>query len=143
MDGDISWEASILQTFSYCCAWVGVAPEAVRQNLDIMGIPDLDLLEKKEGILEGEERTQILEMVYSAVIAAGQEPQVVINQWLTGKPKELEKPFLNLIYRLLEKGKTVIYLDTKMFSTTLPFELERNIQDYKAFHIDPRMVHLA
>jgi hypothetical protein len=135
---DIDTCVGLTHMLGYFCKITGVEEEDALKNLRMLGVDDPKNREwNKEKLPEG-----IVQKMYCAISMAGSQQMIVVKDFLKGKSRELERQFLNLVSRLNNSGKIVVYLSTEIFLTSLPFEGDIKINDYKSFKIDPQAVSL-
>ncbi|NIM18020.1 MAG: hypothetical protein GTO45_38995 [Candidatus Aminicenantes bacterium] len=135
---DIDTGVGLTHMLSYFCKITGVGEEAALKNLRMLGIDDPKNRKwNKEKLPE-----EIVQKMYCAISMAGDQQMIVVKDFLKGKSRELERQFLNLVSRLNNSGKIVVYLSTEIFLTSLPFEGDIKINSYKSFKIDPQAVSL-
>lgn len=79
--------------------------------------------------------------IYSAIILSSNNNYFIINDFLRGKSRQMERFFLELVVGLNKSKKSVIYLSTDIFMTSFPFEDIIN-EKTKSFIIDPLAVSL-
>jgi hypothetical protein len=135
---DIDAGVGLVPMVGYFCKITGVDEKKAVRNLFMLGIEDPKSPQwKKERLPE-----DVVQKIYCAVSLAGEHRVIVVNDFLKGKSWEMERKFLNLVTRLNNAGKIVVYLSTEIFSTSLPFEGDIKIDSYKSFKIDPQAVSL-
>lgn len=103
--------------------------------LRLLGVPSLKTLPDNIP-------PETIQSVYCAAVTAGNGDTIVIDDFLKGKSRDLERRFLQLVTQLNEEQKIVIYLGCEIFLTSPPFQGNIKIDSYKSFKIDPRVVSL-
>lgn len=116
--------------------------ENMLEHLQILGIDLTAPRKKQQRAAVDMMPTVMIQKILFAAAAARDRETVVINDFLKGHSRQTERQFLELIVRLNKSGRTVLYLGTDIFTTSLPFEDEIHIDDYKSFKIDPPYVNL-
>jgi hypothetical protein len=135
---EIDTGVGLTHMISYFCKITGVEKEAALKNLRMLAMGDPYNRKWNKEKLPAE----IVQKMYCAISMAGDREMIVVKDFLKGKSRELERLFLNLVNRLNNSGKIVVYLSTEMFLTLLPFEKDIKISSYKSFKIDPQAVSL-
>jgi hypothetical protein len=129
----------------YYCRAAGVDPGKARENLALLGV-DEQMLKSRRNPKGGQpnrgQREETILAVYCAVLLAGDGDTVVINDLLKGKSRQLEGRFLQLVSRLSQAGKIIVYLGCEIFLTSMPFQGDIKLDSYKSFKIDPLVVSL-
>lgn len=132
----------LAQMLTYFCKFFAVDEKKARENLQILGVENLNPPGQPQHWREKKTTDEVIYKIYCAVIMAGEHEIVVVNDFLKGKSLELERQFLDLANRLNQAGRIVVYLSSKIFLTSLPFEGSIKIDNYKSFRIDPQAVSL-
>jgi hypothetical protein len=135
---DIDTGVGLKNMLSYFCKITGVGEEAALKNLRMLGVDD----PKKRKWNKGKLPEEIVQKMYCAISMAGDRQMIVVKDFLKGKSRELERQFFNLVTWLNNSGKILVYLSTEIFLTSLPFEGDIKISNYKSFKIDPQAVSL-
>ena len=142
---DIDIGVSLSQMVTYFCKLSGVEEKRVWDNLRHFGVEGPEVLaeiQRGPGGLRKKSLEESLYKIYSAVSMAGDHETVVINEFLRGKSREMERYFLDLVAELNARGKIIIYLSCEIFLASLPYKGNIKIDSYKSFKIDPLAVSL-
>ncbi|UCH92731.1 MAG: ABC transporter permease [Candidatus Aminicenantes bacterium] len=134
----------LAQILTYFCKFSGVDEKKAMENLRLLGVEDIKAKTRRSRKQKEEEEIpdEVILKIYCAVTTAGTHEIVVVKDFLKGKSREMERLFLNLITRLNAAAKIVVYLSSEIFLTSLPFEGNIKIENYKSFKIDPQAVSL-
>lgn len=132
----------LAQMVTYFCKLSGTDEKKARENLQLLGVENIEAKVRRSRWKRGKTPDEVIYKIYCAVTMAGPDNIVVVNDFLQGKSREMERQFLNLVTRLNQVGKIVVYLSSEIFLTSLPFEGSIKIDNYKSFRIDPQAVSL-
>jgi len=132
----------LAQMITYFCKLSGVDEKKARENLHLLGVGDIKAMAPRQRWKKEKAANESIYKIYCAVTMAGTHKIIVVNDFLKEKSRELERQFLNLVTRLNQDGKIVVYLSSEIFLTSLPFEGSIKIDNYKSFRIDPQAVSL-
>ncbi len=132
----------LAQMLTYFCKLSGVDEKKARENLQLLGIENLKPPGRPHRWRKEKTADEAIFKIYCAVTMTGEHEMVVVNDFLKGKSRELERQFLDLVNRLNQAGRIVVYLSSEIFLTSLPFEGNIKIDSYKSFRIDPQAVSL-
>jgi ABC-type transport system involved in multi-copper enzyme maturation permease subunit len=130
----------LLPMISYFCAVSGVEINKVLEILQQLGVKTEG--KKTRRLYKNKLSAGTVERIYCAVAMAGDRDILVINDFLKGKSRQFEQQFLQVVSRLNQSGKIVIYLSSELFRTALPFEGSIKVESHKGFKIDPLAVSL-
>jgi hypothetical protein len=133
---------SLAQMVTYFCHFSGVDEEKVWENLRWLGIEEEAKKSWKNRHPGEQVPGEVIHKIYCAVTLAGNREIIVINDFLKGKSREMERQFLDLVSRLNDAGKIVVYLSSDIFLTSSPFEGNIKVDHFKTFRIDPQAVSL-
>jgi hypothetical protein len=132
----------LAQMVTYFCKLSGADEKKARENLQLLGVGDIKAKVPRHRWEREKTGDEVVYKIYCAVTMAGTHKIVVVNDFLKGKSREMERQFLDLVTRLNQAGKIVVYLSSEIFLTLLPFEGNIKIDNYKSFRIDPQAVSL-
>jgi len=132
----------LAQMLTYFCKVSGVDEKKARENMQLLGVENLTPPGRPHRWKKKETADEVIYKIYCAAAMAGEHEMVVVNDFLKGKSLVLERQFLDLVNRLNQVGRIVVYLSNEIFLTSLPFEGSIKIDDYKSFRIDPQAVSL-
>lgn len=132
----------LAQMVTYFCKLSGVDKKKVLENLQLLGVVDIEAKVPRHRWKREKTPDEVIYKIYCAVTMAGTHKIVVVNDFLKRKSREMERQFLELVTRLNQDNKIVVYLSTEIFLTSLPFEGSIKIDNYKSFRIDPLAVSL-
>lgn len=132
----------LTQMVTYFCKLSGADEKKARENLKLLGVENIETKVRRRRWKREKTPDEVIYKIYCAVTMAGPDNIVVVNDFLRGKSREMERQFLNLVTRLNQVGKIVVYLSSEIFLTSLPFEGSIKINNYKSFRIDPQAVSL-
>lgn len=134
----------LAQMFTYFCKFSGVDEKKAMENLHLLGVEDIKAVGRPRSWKRKKTMTinTVILKMYCAVTMAGTHKIVVVNDFLKGKSRGLERQFLELVNRLNQAGKIIVYLSSEIFLTSSPFEGNIKIENYKSFKIDPQAVSL-
>lgn len=141
-DEELNPGVGLEQMVNYFCTLSGVGEKKVRENLHLLGLDNIKAPDGQYRWKRQKTADEVIYKIYCAVIMAGTHKIVVVNDFLKGKSREMERQFLDLVNRLNQEGKIVVYLSSEIFLTSLPFEGSIKINNYKSFRIDPQAVSL-
>jgi hypothetical protein len=128
------------QLVTHFCDFLKIDREKVMENLRHLGIL-ADNVSKGTRIID-DQRGEMVITIYYAVVMAAQQEVIVVDDFLKGKSRDLERQFLYLVEQLNRSGKIVVYLSCEMFATAMPLEGEIKIESHRGFKIDPQAVSL-
>jgi hypothetical protein len=114
-----------LDLFKHLAGIAGVNEKKARKNLEIMAV-DINTAENSH---------ETIRKIYAAVITAGDQGLIVINDFLKKTSRQFEANLITLFSSLLAAGKKIIYLSTEMYQTTNRFEDKIKIQEFGNFPI--------
>jgi hypothetical protein len=132
----------LAQMVTYFCTLSGADEKKARENLQLLGVGDIKAKVPRHRWKREKIADEVIYKIYCAVTMAGTHKIVVVNDFLKGKSREMERQFLDLVTRLNQADKIVVYLSSEIFLTSLPFEGSIKIDNYKSFRIDPQAVSL-
>jgi hypothetical protein len=132
----------LAQMLTYFCKLSGVEEKKARENLHLLGVENLNTPGQPHRWRKEKTADEVIFKIYCAVTMAGEHKMVVVNDFLKGKSRELERQFLDLVNRLNQTGRIVLYLSCEIFLTSLPFEGSIKLDNHKSFRIDPQAVSL-
>jgi hypothetical protein len=139
---DLDPGVPLAQMVTYFCHFSGVDESEARKNLKWLGLED-ETLKAWQSCRPGEkDPDESIYKIYCAVALAGTHEIIIVNDFLKGKSREMERYFLDLVSRLNDAGKIIVYLSSDIFLTSLPFEGNIKIDQFKSFKIDPLAVSL-
>ena len=139
---ELSPGVGLAQMITYFCKLSGTDEKKARENLHLLGVENIEARVRRYRWKREKTPDEVIYKIYCAVTLAGAYNIVVVNDFLQGKSREMERQFLNLVTRLNQVGKIVVYLSSEIFLTSLPFEGSIKIDNYKSFRIDPQAVSL-
>lgn len=119
---------SLLNIAEYFLNYLEADNEQFLENLAILGL-SISKLQAKRHMSKTERQTKLLK-IYAAAVMACHQNLIVVNDFLKGKPAEMEETFLQLASQANRSGKTVVFLSSTIFNTALPTE---NKQERFAF----------
>jgi hypothetical protein len=133
----------LAQMVTYFCKLSGVDEKDAMENLHLLGVENIKAPGQPPRRGKREKTAdEVIYKIYCAVTMAGTHKIVVVNDFLKGKSREMERQFLDLVSGLNQAGKIIVYLSSEIFLTSLPFEGSIKIENYKSFKIDPQAVSL-
>jgi hypothetical protein len=132
----------LAQMVTYFCTLSGVDEKKTMENLHLLGIENINAPGWPHRRKREKTTDELIYKIYCAVTMAGTHKIVVVNDFLKGKSREMERQFLDLVTNLNQAGKIIVYLSSEIFLTSLPFEDSIKIENYKSFRIDPQAVSL-
>jgi hypothetical protein len=132
----------LAQMVTYFCKISGTDEKKALENLRLLGAADIKTKVRLRLWQREKTADEVIYKIYCAVTMASTHEIIVVNDFLKGKSREMERHFLDLVTRLNEVGKIIVYLSSEIFLTSLPFEGSIKIDNYKSFRIDPQAVSL-
>jgi hypothetical protein len=133
---DIDVGVRPLSLLTYLCEIRGTDLEYARKSVEILGMENLDKLERKDLTPE------ILKKIYAAAVLDEKSKTVVVNDFIREESKSFEEEFKNLLTRLEKEKKSILYLSSEMFEPGLRKKLlQEEIKD-KIEKIDLKEVSL-
>lgn len=132
----------LAQMVTYFCKLSGVDVKKAIENLHLLGVENIKAPDRVHRWKREKIADEVIYKIYCAVTMAGTHKIVVVNDFLKGKSGQMERQFLDLVTRLNQAGKIIVYLSSEIFLTSLPFEGSIKIESYKSFRIDPQAVSL-
>jgi hypothetical protein len=132
----------LAQMFTYFCKLSGVDEKKAMENLHLLGVENIKAPGRPRPWKREKTANDMILKIYCAVTMAGTHKIFVVNDFLKGKSRGLERQFLELVNRLNQANKIIVYLSSEIFLTSSPFEGSIKIENYKSFRIDPQAVSL-
>jgi hypothetical protein len=134
--GDIDVGVRPLSLLTYLCEIRGTDFEYAVKSMEILGMENLDKLERKDLTPE------ILKKIYAAAVLGEKSKIVVVNDFIREESKSFEEKFKNLLTRMEKEKKSILYLSSEMFDPGLRKKLlQEEIKD-KIEKIDLKEVSL-
>ena len=124
---DFDTGLSPAKTFKYFCRIKGVDTNRAAENLEILGIKDINRV-KRSG--------ETLKKIYCALWVAKDAATIIFNDFIDRESRDFERKFLDLIEHALEGEKTIIYLSTQIYYFDSPFTGDIKINKFKKFGIE-------
>ena len=140
--GELDPGVGLTQTVTYFCTLSGADEKKAKENLRLLGVGDIKAMAPRRRWKREKTADELIYKIYCAVTMAGNDKMIVVNDFLKEKSRKLERQVLDLVTRLNQEGKIVVYLSSEIFLTSLPFEGSIKIDSYKSFRIDPQAVSL-
>lgn len=130
---DIDPGVSLPHMISYFCKLLGANKERTLENLEKLGITDL----------EKEKRTpETIKKIYCAVSLAVECDIAVIKNFIYREPREFERQFLGLLKYMMEQDTIIIYLGTEPPQAYSPLKSDSEVDKYQEFKIDDPLLFI-
>ena len=123
---------------NYACSEKKIKKHKVMENLELLGMKEMDLQKKISNYTDENKRKLICALVF-----AEENEAIIIDDFIKGASYEFEKQFLTLVAREADMDRKIIYLGSEIYtpnSSLIKFDIK--IKIYQPFHLDPSEISL-
>lgn len=118
----------------YFCKLSGMDERQALENLKIMGVENLREIKQLS--------RELILKIYAAVKTAAACEYIVLNDFLKGVSRELERSFLDLLSSIESTGKKIIYLSTEMYNPVVSFNESLKVDNFGVLDLPLKKITL-